>query len=95
MMTGHAWRSISDIGSGAKPDVLQSKVDLNEQKALKMQQQTFIAQLKQQLIQAMNSKIQEHEFEIPDTIPLNFNIVLGDIQEGLEELIPHCFGGQY
>lgn len=77
-----------DIGSGAKPDVLQSKVDLNEQKALKMQQQTYIAQLKQQLIQAMNSKIQEHEFEIPDTIPLNANIALGEIQNEIENSNP-------
>jgi outer membrane protein TolC len=29
-----------DIGVGTKPDVLQSKVDLNAQKALQMQQQT-------------------------------------------------------
>lgn len=77
-----------DIGSGAKPDVLQSKVDLNEQKALKMQQQTYISQLKQQLLQAMNSKIQEHEFDIPDTIPLNFNIALGEIQDGIERTNP-------
>lgn len=77
-----------EIGSGAKPDVLQSKVDLNEQKALRMQQETSVAQLKQQLIQVMNSNIKEHEFAIPDTIPLNESIALGDIQEGLEKTNP-------
>ncbi len=77
-----------EIGSGAKPDVLQSKVDLNEQKSLKMQQETLIGQLKQQLIQAMNSNIKEHEFSIPDTIPLNETIALGDIQEGIEKTNP-------
>ncbi|MFT4093671.1 MAG: TolC family protein [Niabella sp.] len=77
-----------DIGSGAKPDVLQSKVDLNEQKALKMQQQTYIGQLKEQLLQAMNSKIQAHEFEVPDTIILNLNITLGDVQQGVEKNNP-------
>ena len=77
-----------DIGSGIKPDVLQSKVDLNQQKALKMQQETTIERLKQQLLQVMNSKIAGHEFEIPDTIPLNNNIALGDIQEGLERTNP-------
>ncbi|MEE6187770.1 TolC family protein [Niabella digestorum] len=77
-----------DIGSGTKPDVLQSKVDLNEQKALKMRQQTLVTQLKSQLLQVMNSKIQEHEFTIPDTIPLNFDITLGDVQDGLERTNP-------
>lgn len=77
-----------DIGSGAKPDVLQSKVDLNAQKALKMQQETLIGQLKQQLIQAMNSNIKEHEFTVPDTIPLNNTIALGDIQQSLEKTNP-------
>jgi len=77
-----------DIGSGAKPDVLQSKVDLNAQKALKMQQETLIGQLKQQLIQAMNSNIKEHEFDVPDTIPLNNTIALGDIQQSLEKTNP-------
>lgn len=77
-----------EIGSGARPDVLQSKVDLNAQKALKMQQETAVGQLKQQLIQAMNTRIQEHEFMIPDTIPLNNFIALGDIQEGIEKTNP-------
>ncbi|WP_346239322.1 TolC family protein [Niabella insulamsoli] len=77
-----------DIGSGAKPDLLQSKVDLNEQLALKIEQETLIEQLKQQLIQAMNSRVKEHEFVIPDTIPLNKNVALGDIQEGIENTNP-------
>jgi len=77
-----------DIGSGAKPDVLQSKVDLNSQKALRMQQQTFIMQQKQQLLQVMNSKVQEHEFVVPDTIPLNQHIALGKIQEDIEKSSP-------
>lgn len=77
-----------EIGSGAKPDVLQSKVDLNEQKALRMQQQTFISQLKEQLLQAMNSKIKENEFEIPDTIPFEQEIALGDIQQNIEQTNP-------
>ncbi|MCH5598683.1 TolC family protein [Niabella ginsengisoli] len=77
-----------EIGSGAKPDVLQSKVDLNEQIALKMQQETLIGQLKEQLVQAMNSSVREHEFEVPDTIPLNKFIALGDIQDGIEKTNP-------
>lgn len=77
-----------DIGTGAKPDVLQSKVDLNEQQALRLQQQNYILQLKEQLIQAMNSNIKPDEFQIPDTIPINTNIALGDLQDGLEQSNP-------
>ena len=43
-----------DIGVGTKPDVLQSKVDLNAQKANILTQETLIAQLKEQLNQLMN-----------------------------------------
>ncbi|AHF17037.1 TolC family protein [Niabella soli] len=77
-----------DIGVGAKPDVLQSKVDLNSQKALRMQQVTQVEQLKEQLAQAMNSKITGASFDIPDTIPLTSTLNLGDLQEGIEQTSP-------
>lgn len=77
-----------DIGTGAKPDVLQSKVDLNGQKSLRMQQETEVERLKEQLAQAMNSNIKGIDFDIPDTIPLNYNLALGDIEEGLEQTSP-------
>ncbi|MFT3903309.1 MAG: TolC family protein [Niabella sp.] len=77
-----------DIGTGAKPDVLQSRVDLNAQKVQKMQQQTTIAQLKEQLAQAMNSGIKPEEFELRDSIPLGEPISLGSLYEGLETANP-------
>jgi outer membrane protein len=43
-----------DIGVGTKPDVLQSKVDLNAQKAAQLESQTLIEQLKEELNQLMN-----------------------------------------
>jgi len=43
-----------DIGVGTKPDVLQSKVDLNAQKAALLNVETVTAQLKEQLNQVMN-----------------------------------------
>lgn len=73
-----------DIGTGAKPDVLQSKVDLNSQRALRMQRETFIEQLKAELVQAMNSNIRPDEFEVPDTIPVNYNVNFGDLQDGID-----------
>lgn len=76
-----------EIGSGAKPDVLQSKVDLNAQKASKLEQQTDIEQLKEQLNQAMNVK-DAPPYDVADSIPLNTTIALGDILNGVESMNP-------
>ena len=72
-----------DIGVGAKPDVLQSKVDLNAQKAAQLRQLTLIQQLKETLNQAMNV-VPNSAYEVADSIPLNPNISLGDIQNNIE-----------
>lgn len=82
-----------DIGTGAKPDLLQSKVDLNEQKALKLEQLTLIEQLKEQLIQVMNVA-PGLSFEVSDSIPLNTTIGLGEIQEDLERSNPQLLIAQ-
>ena len=72
-----------DIGVGAKPDVLQSKVDLNAQKAAQLRQLTLIQQLKETLNQTMNVAANS-AYEVSDSIPLNPNLVLGDIQNNIE-----------
>jgi outer membrane protein len=76
-----------DIGSGAKPDVLQSKVDNNAQRSLQLEQQTAIQQLTQQLNQLMNVK-DAAPYEVSDSIPLNTNLSLGDIQGSIETSNP-------
>lgn len=76
-----------DIGVGAKPDVLQSKVDNNAQKALKLEEETLIAQLKEQLNQAMNIK-DAPPYDVTDSIPLNTKLSLGDLQNGLDNSNP-------
>jgi outer membrane protein TolC len=70
-----------DIGVGAKPDLLQSKVDLNAQKAAKLEQETLIAKLKEQLSQVMNvaSSI---AYEVSDSIPINTRLSLQEIMDG-------------
>ncbi len=79
-----------DIGVGAKPEVLQSKVDLNAQKAAQLNQQTLIAQLKEQLNQLMNptsgigAAKQSSVYDVADSIPINTLLNLGDIQTGVE-----------
>lgn len=76
-----------DIGVGAKPDVLQSKVDLNAQKALQLEQQTLISQLKDQLNQVMNVK-DAPNYDVAETIPIDIELSLGDIQQGIENTNP-------
>lgn len=72
-----------DIGVGAKPDVLQSKVDLNAQKAAQLRQLTLIQQLKEQLNQAMNVA-PSSDYDVVDSIPINTAVLLGDIQNNID-----------
>lgn len=72
-----------DIGVGAKPDVLQSKVDLNAQKAAQLRQLTLIKQLKETLNQTMNVA-PNSPYDVSDSIPINPNISLGEVQNNIE-----------
>jgi outer membrane protein len=76
-----------DIGVGAKPDVLQSKVDLNAQKAAQLQQLTMIDQLKDQLNQFMNVT-SDVTYDVSDSIPINRSLTLADVQNGVEKTSP-------
>ncbi|MEI7470806.1 MAG: TolC family protein [Chitinophagaceae bacterium] len=66
------------VGLGAKPDVLQAKTDLNAQKAALLQQETLIAQLKEQLNLLMAAPLQA-EFEVVDSIPIDHQILLNEV----------------
>lgn len=76
-----------DIGVGTKPDVLQSKVDLNAQRAAQLEAQTLIEQLKDQLNQLMAIRNPE-PYDVSDTIPLNTSIALADIAASIEKTNP-------
>jgi outer membrane protein TolC len=76
-----------DIGVGAKPDVLQSKVDLNAQKAIQLNLEALTAQLKEQLNQLMNAAANS-KYEVSDTIPINMRVALADIQSDIENSNP-------
>ena len=69
------------VGLGAKPELLQAKVDLNAQKAARLQQQTLIDQLKEQLNALMNVAMNTR-YEVADSIPIKNNIILDDIING-------------
>ena len=75
------------VGLGAKPELLQAKVDLNAQKAARLNQQTLIAQLKEQLNQLMNVALNT-SYEVSDSIPINNNIILSDVMNGVESTNP-------
>ncbi|MBS1653777.1 MAG: TolC family protein [Bacteroidetes bacterium] len=76
-----------DIGVGAKPDVLQSKLDLNAEKSAKLAQETLIEQLKEQLNQLMNTA-PGTTYQVADSIPLNTGLTLSDIQSNITQTNP-------
>ena len=75
------------VGLGAKPDILQGKVDLNAQKAARLKQQTLIDQLKEQLNQLMNVEMNTR-YEVSDSIVFRDEIILGDIMGTVESTNP-------
>jgi outer membrane protein len=75
------------VGLGAKPELLQAKVDLNAQKAARLKQQTAIAQLKEQLNQLMNVALNT-AYDVTDSIPINSNILLPDVLNAVESNNP-------
>jgi outer membrane protein len=77
-----------DIGTGAKPDLLQSKVDLNAQRAAQLNQRTLITKLKEQLNQTMNVAPGVN-YEVSDSIPLKeAQLAIADIQNDIEKTNP-------
>ncbi|NDE11041.1 MAG: TolC family protein [Chitinophagia bacterium] len=75
------------VGLGAKPELLQAKVDLNAQRSARLKQQTLIAQLKEQLNLTMNIP-STVGYEVYDSIVINNRILLQDLISGLENTSP-------
>lgn len=71
-----------NVGLGAKPELLQAKVDLNARKAARLRQLTLIEQLKEQLNQQMAISLST-SYEVADSIPINTELNLGDLQNGI------------
>lgn len=72
-----------DVGIGAKPELLQAKVDLNAQRTLAIQQEILIQQIKDQLNGQLAFGLPE-KFAIADTIPINMNLQLEEIISSIE-----------
>lgn len=75
------------VGLGAKPALLQAKVDLNAQRAARLTQQTVIEQLKDQLNQLM-AMAQQTRYEVADSIPFDNSLVVTDIMAQAEQFSP-------
>jgi len=76
-----------DIGTGAKPDVLQAQIDLNAQKSAYLTQQTAILKSKEQLNRLIAVPL-ENEFIVQDTIIIDTTLALGAFQSGFETTNP-------
>jgi outer membrane protein len=75
------------VGLGAKPELLQAKVDLNAQKAARLKQQTLIDQLKEQLNLLM-VMAKETRYEVADSIPFRSDLSVTDILAAAETNSP-------
>jgi outer membrane protein TolC len=80
-----------EIGVGAKPEVLQTRVDLNAQRAAQLRQQTVIVQLKETLNQLMapspegTGSSMTRDYEVSDSIPINTLLGIEDITNRLDQ----------
>ncbi|MFT3947157.1 MAG: TolC family protein [Agriterribacter sp.] len=75
------------VGLGTKPELLQAKVDLNAQKATRLQQQSIMAQSKEQLNQLTGMQLPE-PFEVSDSIPINDDMTIENIQNNIQSTSP-------
>ncbi|MFT3705370.1 MAG: TolC family protein [Agriterribacter sp.] len=75
------------VGLGTKPELLQAKVDLNAQKAARLQQQSIMSQSKEQLNQLTGMQLPD-AYEVADSIPIRDDLDLADIQNQVEATSP-------
>lgn len=73
-------------GLAPKTDWLQAKVDYNAQRAAHLRQQTLIVQAKAQLNQLMGAPATSVQYDVQDSIPVNLNLVYGNLQEGIDSV---------
>lgn len=81
------------VGLGAKPELLQAKVDLNAFIASQLQQNTLIEQLKVQLNQLIGIDSTTY-YDVMDTIPINEDLHLGDIRNNITMTNPQLLIAQ-
>ena len=75
------------VGLGAKPELLQAKVDLNAYTASQLQQNTLIEQLKEQMNQLIGIDKTTY-YDVLDTIPINYDLTLDFVRNELDNNNP-------
>jgi outer membrane protein TolC len=71
------------VGMGAKPELLQAKVDYNAQRTQVLQQQALIAQLKDQLNALVGLQLPTR-YDVADTIIIDLNLRQEEIFNNIE-----------
>ncbi len=71
------------VGTGIKPELLQARVDFNAQRAQVIQQESTIAQLKEQLNALVGMQL-PGAYDVADTIALDLNIRQEDLTPNIE-----------
>jgi outer membrane protein len=71
------------VGTGAKPELLQARVDYNEQRTQALQQEALIQQLKEQLDASVNQKLPK-PFDVSDTIIIDLSLQQEELIENIE-----------
>lgn len=72
-----------DVGTGARPELLQAKVDYNAFKTQSLQQKANIQQLKEQLNVLTGLQL-EMFYDVADTIIINLDLQRETIEQGIE-----------
>lgn len=72
-----------EVGTGAKPELLQARVDYNAQRTQALQQEALIKQLKEQMNSLVDLQLPS-TYEVADTIIINLGLEAEDIQENIE-----------
>jgi outer membrane protein TolC len=81
------------VGLGSKPELLQAKVDLNANIALRLTNQTLVVQLREQLNRLIGFDVHAM-YEVTDSIPINTNLQYGNLQNNLETTSPSLLVAQ-
>lgn len=71
------------VGTGAKPELLQAKVDLNSQRTSVIEQETIIQQLKDQLNGLLSMQLPP-VYEVSDSIIIDLTLKQEDISTNIE-----------
>lgn len=71
------------VGAGGKPELLQARVDYNAQRTLALQQETVIAQLKEQLNNLVGMQLPS-VYDVADTIIIDLDLQQQDIGQNIE-----------